>query len=129
MFKPQPLLSDGSLWISINISHFLQDPDVLFLKLIGFIMFCSSLGKMIFVEKAGYFFLALLYCLNSKMLPKRFSSGPCFRFLALFIVISGRQRLVQREVFSEENWKKVYYLSNGNGAEMRGLVPFMRQST
>jgi hypothetical protein len=46
-FKPQPLLSDGSLWISINISHFLQDPDVLFLKLIGFIMFCSSFGEKI----------------------------------------------------------------------------------
>ncbi|KAK7851743.1 28s ribosomal protein s29 [Quercus suber] len=40
-----------------------------------------------------------------------------------------RQRLVQHEVFSEENWKKVYYLANGNGSEMRGLVPFMRQST
>ncbi|XP_075642549.1 uncharacterized protein LOC142613913 [Castanea sativa] len=39
-----------------------------------------------------------------------------------------RQRLVQHEVFSEENWKKVYYLANGNGSEMRGLVPFMRQS-
>ncbi|KAF2549167.1 hypothetical protein F2Q70_00020050 [Brassica cretica] len=30
-----------------------------------------------------------------------------------------RQRLVRREVFSEENWKKIYYLANGNGAEMR----------
>ncbi|KAF5470367.1 hypothetical protein F2P56_010886 [Juglans regia] len=40
-----------------------------------------------------------------------------------------RQRLVNREVFSEENWKKVYYLSNGNGTEMRWLVPLMRQST
>ncbi|KAG7946699.1 hypothetical protein I3843_14G054600 [Carya illinoinensis] len=39
-----------------------------------------------------------------------------------------RQRLVNREVFSEENWKKVYYLSNGNGTEMRWLVPLMRQS-
>ncbi|KAF8053124.1 hypothetical protein N665_1462s0009 [Sinapis alba] len=37
-----------------------------------------------------------------------------------------RQRLVRREVFSEENWKKIYYLANGNGAEMRWLVPFMR---
>ncbi|GAV58653.1 DAP3 domain-containing protein [Cephalotus follicularis] len=37
-----------------------------------------------------------------------------------------RQRLVRREVFSEENWKKVYYLSNGNGGEMRWLVPLMR---
>ncbi|KAH9716607.1 mitochondrial 28S ribosomal protein S29-like protein [Citrus sinensis] len=36
-----------------------------------------------------------------------------------------RQRLVSREVFSEENWKKVYYLANGNGAEMRMLVPLM----
>jgi hypothetical protein len=62
------------------------------------------------------------------MLPKCFSSGPMFRFSALFIVISGRQRLVNHEVFSEENWKKVYYLTNGNGAEMRGLVPFMQSS-
>ncbi|CAL9215274.1 unnamed protein product [Arabidopsis halleri] len=37
-----------------------------------------------------------------------------------------RQRLVRREVFTEENWKKIYYLANGNGAEMRWLVPFMR---
>ncbi|XP_021279296.1 28S ribosomal protein S29, mitochondrial [Herrania umbratica] len=37
-----------------------------------------------------------------------------------------RQRLVRREAFSEENWKKVYYLSNGNGAEMRWLIPLMR---
>ncbi|CAH9087373.1 unnamed protein product [Cuscuta epithymum] len=37
-----------------------------------------------------------------------------------------RQRLIRRESFSEENWKKIYYLSNGNGAEMRWLVPFMR---
>ncbi|WCJ34819.1 mitochondrial 28S ribosomal protein S29-related [Euphorbia peplus] len=37
-----------------------------------------------------------------------------------------RQRLVQREAFSDENWKKIYYLANGNGAEMRGLVPLMR---
>ncbi|KAI4368930.1 hypothetical protein MLD38_017431 [Melastoma candidum] len=37
-----------------------------------------------------------------------------------------RQRLVSREAFSEENWKKVYYLANGNGAEMRSLVPLMR---
>ncbi|XP_015583615.1 28S ribosomal protein S29, mitochondrial [Ricinus communis] len=37
-----------------------------------------------------------------------------------------RQRLIRREAFSEENWKKVYFLSNGNGAEMRWLVPLMR---
>ncbi|XP_027336496.1 28S ribosomal protein S29, mitochondrial [Abrus precatorius] len=37
-----------------------------------------------------------------------------------------RQRLINREVFSEENWKKIYFLCNGNGTEMRGLVPFMR---
>ncbi|KAF3454836.1 hypothetical protein FNV43_RR05284 [Rhamnella rubrinervis] len=37
-----------------------------------------------------------------------------------------RQRLLRREVFSEESWKKVYYLSNGNGAEMRWLAPLMR---
>ncbi|KAK9280336.1 hypothetical protein L1049_014024 [Liquidambar formosana] len=37
-----------------------------------------------------------------------------------------RQRLIRREVFSEESWKKVYFLSNGNGSEMRWLVPLMR---
>ncbi|CAJ2640418.1 28S ribosomal protein S29, mitochondrial [Trifolium pratense] len=37
-----------------------------------------------------------------------------------------RQRLIRREAFSEENWKKIYFLCNGNGTEMRGLVPFMR---
>ncbi|PHT62942.1 Rho GTPase-activating protein 2 [Capsicum annuum] len=37
-----------------------------------------------------------------------------------------RQRLIQREAFTEENWKKIYYLSNGNGTEIRWLVPFMR---
>ncbi|KAF6152646.1 hypothetical protein GIB67_008083 [Kingdonia uniflora] len=40
-----------------------------------------------------------------------------------------RQRLMQREAFSEENWKKIYYLANGNGAEMRWLAPFMRNNT
>lgn len=39
-----------------------------------------------------------------------------------------RQRLIRREAFSEENWKKVYYLSNGNGAEMRWLAPFLSSS-
>ncbi|WJX37176.1 hypothetical protein P8452_24964 [Trifolium repens] len=37
-----------------------------------------------------------------------------------------RQRLIRREAFTEENWKKIYFLCNGNGTEMRGLVPFMR---
>ncbi|GMI88864.1 hypothetical protein like AT1G16870 [Hibiscus trionum] len=37
-----------------------------------------------------------------------------------------RQRLIRREAFSEESWKKVYYLANGNGAEMRWLLPLMR---
>ncbi|CAA0824945.1 mitochondrial 28S ribosomal protein S29-related [Striga hermonthica] len=37
-----------------------------------------------------------------------------------------RQRLVRRDAFTEANWKKIFYLSNGNGTEMRRLVPFMR---
>nr|XP_043635965.1 uncharacterized protein LOC122607114 [Erigeron canadensis] len=37
-----------------------------------------------------------------------------------------RQRLVRREAFSDEGWKKLYYLANGNGSEMRWLLPFMR---
>ncbi|KAJ8751548.1 hypothetical protein K2173_016783 [Erythroxylum novogranatense] len=37
-----------------------------------------------------------------------------------------RQRLIRHEAFSEDKWKKVYYLCNGNGAEMRSLVPLIR---
>lgn len=37
-----------------------------------------------------------------------------------------RQRLVRREAFSDEGWKKIYFLANGNGSEMRWLFPFMR---
>ncbi|XP_057788313.1 uncharacterized protein LOC131005381 isoform X2 [Salvia miltiorrhiza] len=37
-----------------------------------------------------------------------------------------RQRLAKHDAFSEENWKKIFYLSHGNGTEMRYLVPFMR---
>ncbi|KAH9623941.1 hypothetical protein KSS87_009605 [Heliosperma pusillum] len=36
-----------------------------------------------------------------------------------------RQRLIRREVFTEEKWKKIYFLSNGNGSEMRSLSPLM----
>ncbi|KAI3839939.1 hypothetical protein MKX03_020427 [Papaver bracteatum] len=37
-----------------------------------------------------------------------------------------RQRLIMREAFSEEKWKKIYYLANGNGSEMRWLAPLIR---
>ncbi|KAG6418071.1 hypothetical protein SASPL_120270 [Salvia splendens] len=37
-----------------------------------------------------------------------------------------RQRLAKHDAFTEENWKKIFYLSHGNGTEMRYLVPFMR---
>ncbi|KAL9238839.1 hypothetical protein vseg_013212 [Gypsophila vaccaria] len=36
-----------------------------------------------------------------------------------------RQRLIRREVFTDEKWKKMYYLANGNGSEMRWLAPLM----
>ncbi|ONM27500.1 mitochondrial 28S ribosomal protein S29-related [Zea mays] len=36
-----------------------------------------------------------------------------------------RQKIIRRENFSEEKWKKIYYLSNGNGAEMRWLAAFV----
>ncbi|XP_010685948.2 uncharacterized protein LOC104900263 [Beta vulgaris subsp. vulgaris] len=36
-----------------------------------------------------------------------------------------RQRLIRREAFTEEKWKKMYYLANGNGSEMRWLSPLM----
>ncbi|EXB56620.1 hypothetical protein L484_003307 [Morus notabilis] len=37
-----------------------------------------------------------------------------------------RQRLASRDAFSDEGWKKMYYLSNGNGSELRFLMPFMQ---
>ncbi|CAM8879194.1 unnamed protein product [Rhodiola kirilowii] len=37
-----------------------------------------------------------------------------------------RQRMVRREAFSEDGWKKVFYLANGNGSEMRWLFPLMQ---
>ena len=43
-----------------------------------------------------------------------------------YLLFFGRQRLLPREAFSEESWKKIYYLSNGNGAEMRALLPLMQ---
>ncbi|KAJ0982743.1 hypothetical protein J5N97_010998 [Dioscorea zingiberensis] len=36
-----------------------------------------------------------------------------------------RQKLIRQEQFSDEKWKKIYYLSNGNGSEMRWLAPFI----
>ncbi|MQL98882.1 hypothetical protein Taro_031598 [Colocasia esculenta] len=36
-----------------------------------------------------------------------------------------RQRLIRRDAFSDEKWKRIYYLSYGNGKEMRWLVPFI----
>uniref|UniRef100_A0A0E0E8W8 Small ribosomal subunit protein mS29 n=1 Tax=Oryza meridionalis TaxID=40149 RepID=A0A0E0E8W8_9ORYZ len=36
-----------------------------------------------------------------------------------------RQKIIKRENFSEEKWKKIYYLSNGNGSEMRWLAAFI----
>lgn len=46
--------------------------------------------------------------------------------LKVVIALYFRQLLAPRESFSEENWKKIYYLANGNGQEMRQLMPFMR---
>ncbi|KAK1272075.1 hypothetical protein QJS04_geneDACA005915 [Acorus gramineus] len=37
-----------------------------------------------------------------------------------------RQRLIRRDAFSEEKWKKIYYLSNGNGKELRWLTAFVQ---
>jgi small subunit ribosomal protein S29 len=36
-----------------------------------------------------------------------------------------RQKLIRQEKFSEERWKKIYFLSNGNGSEMRWLASFI----
>ncbi|GAB2214675.1 hypothetical protein Droror1_Dr00019035 [Drosera rotundifolia] len=44
---------------------------------------------------------------------------------AAVAIYYARQRLIRREVFSEEKWKKIFYLSNGNGAEMRWLAPLI----
>jgi small subunit ribosomal protein S29 len=45
--------------------------------------------------------------------------------LTIWIPVFARQKLIKREKFSEEKWKKMYYLSNGNGSEMRWLAPFI----
>ncbi|CAL1373069.1 unnamed protein product [Linum trigynum] len=37
-----------------------------------------------------------------------------------------RQRLINPEAFSDDKWKKVYYVCNGNGTEMRSLLPLMQ---
>lgn len=39
-----------------------------------------------------------------------------------------RQRLISREAFSEEGWKKVYYVSNGNGVEMKLLLSLLQRT-
>lgn len=36
-----------------------------------------------------------------------------------------RQGLISHEQFSEEKWKRIYYLANGNGVEIRDLVRFI----
>jgi len=36
-----------------------------------------------------------------------------------------RQSLISHERFSEEKWKRIYYLANGNGVEIRDLVRFI----
>jgi small subunit ribosomal protein S29 len=43
----------------------------------------------------------------------------------LAIYFLARQKIIRRENFSEEKWKKIYYLSNGNGSEMRWLAAFV----
>jgi small subunit ribosomal protein S29 len=37
------------------------------------------------------------------------------------------EKVIRRENFSEEEWKKIYCLSNGNGSEMRWLAPFLKK--
>lgn len=36
-----------------------------------------------------------------------------------------RQNLIHRDRFTEDKWKRIYYISNGNGSEMRWLAPFI----
>lgn len=36
-----------------------------------------------------------------------------------------RQNLISHERFSEDKWKRIYYLANGNGSEIRDLVRFI----
>lgn len=74
--------------------------------------------------------MAILICNNIVVNTIQLVSTPkChFRVFKYFAndTLFDRQRLVKRDAFSEENWKKIFYLSNGNGTEMRYLVPFMR---
>lgn len=58
-----------------------------------------------------------------------FASKPLLWNIKIVLVMNDRQRLIRREAFREESWKKIYYLSYGNGVEMRWLLPFMRWPT
>ncbi|GLJ36734.1 hypothetical protein SUGI_0739590 [Cryptomeria japonica] len=37
----------------------------------------------------------------------------------------SRQKLISHERFSEDKWKRIFYLANGNGSEIRNLVRFI----
>lgn len=93
----------------LSISAFTQRSQLLRLKLlVGFLVVDSKMLPVFptLLIKFWIFTLAVMFY--------------------LFVLLIGRQRLLRREVFSEESWKKVYYLSNGNGSEMRWLAPLMR---
>ena len=71
---------------------------------------------------------ALTCAHRSSVLPVTFETFPCDNLIQAMIVVVcslGRQKIIRRESFSEEKWKKIYYLSNGNGSEMRWLAAFI----
>lgn len=59
--------------------------------------------------------------------PVTFERFLCNLIQAMIVVVClmCRQKIIRRESFSEEKWKKIYYLSNGNGSEMRWLAAFI----
>lgn len=79
------------------------------------------LGLMPLKYDVGTFFLKNMILLQLAM-------KPLYRFQLLqrmTLQFVYRQKLIRPENFSEDKWKKIYYLSNGNGSEMRWLSPFI----
>ena len=73
-----------------------------------------------------YIVISLILPNGSQMMLYTLPAHVLLSFVNIFYCLCGRQRLVSRDEFSDEGWKKMYYLSGGNGTEMRWLMPFMQ---
>lgn len=59
--------------------------------------------------------------LDARVILRRYTSDEAAAVCHYYL----RQGLIRREAFSEEKWKRIYFLSSGNGSEMRWLAPFI----